>query len=88
MHRSNLLIHSLQENRFQSVNADFVQGFSDSRRKFICRPELLSLEAVFEMPKQEVRKSPREISPASKVDMVDVMDVMDGMDVVYVVQFA
>jgi hypothetical protein len=53
MHRSNLLIHSFPENRFQSLSADFVQNFSDSQKKVICRPELLSLEAVFEIPKQE-----------------------------------
>jgi hypothetical protein len=32
----------LPENLFQSVKADFVQIFSDSWKKFICRPELLS----------------------------------------------
>jgi hypothetical protein len=37
---------------------DFVQNFSDSRKKAICRPELLSLEVLFKMPKQEkIRKS-------------------------------
>jgi hypothetical protein len=54
------LIHSLPENRFQSVNADFVQIFSDSGKKFIYRPELLSLEAVFEMFKQETRNKKQE----------------------------
>jgi hypothetical protein len=48
------------ENRFQSLNADFVQNFSDFRKKFICRPELLSLEAIFEMPKQETRNKKQE----------------------------
>jgi hypothetical protein len=70
MHQSNLLIHSLPEHRFQSVNADFGQKFSDSRKKFICRPELLSLEAVFEMSKHETRKGQRELSPVSKVDVM------------------
>jgi hypothetical protein len=31
------------------------------------------LEAVFEMPKQETRKSQRELSPASKVDVADMV---------------
>jgi hypothetical protein len=39
-----MLIHSLSENRFQNVSAEFVQNFTDSRKKFICRPELLSLD--------------------------------------------
>jgi hypothetical protein len=34
----------LSENHFQSVNGDFLQNFSDFRKKFICRPELLSLD--------------------------------------------
>jgi hypothetical protein len=63
----------LAENRFQSVNADFVQKFSDSRKKFIGRLELLSLEVVFEKPKQETRKRRKEPSPASPMDVVDVM---------------
>jgi hypothetical protein len=46
-------VDPLPENLFESVSADFVQTISDSRKKFIYRPELLSLEAVFEMPKQE-----------------------------------
>jgi hypothetical protein len=50
-------IDQLPENGFQSVNADFVQNFLDSRKKFICRPELLSLEVAFEMPKQNKKKS-------------------------------
>jgi hypothetical protein len=50
----------LSENCFQSVNPDFVQNFSDSRKKFICRPELLSLEEVFEMPEQENKKKSEE----------------------------
>jgi hypothetical protein len=44
------------ENGFQNVKADFVQKFSHSRKKFICRPNLLSLDTVFEMPKQEKLK--------------------------------
>jgi hypothetical protein len=36
-----------------SVNVDFVQNVSDSRKKLICKPELQSLEAIFEMLKQE-----------------------------------
>jgi hypothetical protein len=43
---------SLPQNRFQSVKANFLHTFSDSRKKFICRPELLSLKAAYEMPKQ------------------------------------
>jgi hypothetical protein len=39
-------------------NADFVQNFWDSRKKFICTFELLSLEVVFEMRKQENKKKP------------------------------
>jgi hypothetical protein len=46
-------VDPLAEDCFQSVNADFLQNVSDSRKNFICRPELLSLDAVFEMPKQE-----------------------------------
>jgi hypothetical protein len=34
---------------------------------------VLGLEAVFEMPNQERRKSQRELSPASIVDVVDVV---------------
>jgi predicted nucleic-acid-binding protein len=60
MHRSNLLIYSLPENRLQSVTADFIQNFSDSRKKFICKRELLSVEAVFEMLKQQNKKSSEE----------------------------
>jgi hypothetical protein len=52
------------------VNADFVQIFSDSRKTFISKPESLSLEAVFEMPKQETRKNQRELNAVSSVDMV------------------
>jgi hypothetical protein len=59
--QSNASIQSLDpltENHFQSVIADFVHNFSDSRKKFICRPGLLFWETIFEMPKQEkVRKS-------------------------------
>jgi hypothetical protein len=33
------------------------------------------LEAVFEMPKQETRKSQRERNPASKVDVVNAVNV-------------
>jgi hypothetical protein len=66
-------VDPFQENRFQSVNADFVQKFSYSRKKFICTPELLSLEAVFEMPKKETRKNQKELSPASKVDVVHIL---------------
>jgi hypothetical protein len=75
MHRSILFIHSLPENRVQSANADFVQNFSDSRKKFIRRTELLSLEAAFEMPKQETSNNQRELSPASTVEVVDMVDV-------------
>jgi hypothetical protein len=49
-------VDPLPENRLQSVNADFVQNFSDSRKKLICKPELLSSGAVFEMPKQKTKK--------------------------------
>jgi hypothetical protein len=51
-----LLIHSLPENRFQSINADLVQNFSNSRKKFTCRPELLALEVVFEMHNKKQEK--------------------------------
>jgi hypothetical protein len=64
-------VDPFSETRFEHVSADSVQNSSDSRKKFICRPELLSLLAVFEMPKQETRKSQREQSPATKVDMAD-----------------
>jgi hypothetical protein len=80
-------VDSLPENRFQNLNADFVQNFSDSRKKFICRPELLFLDwrRFLGCPNKKTRKSPSELSPASTVD---VMDVMDVMDVVNVMQFA
>jgi hypothetical protein len=70
MHRSNLLIHSLTESRFQTIRADLHPNFSDSRKKFICKRELLSLEAVFAMPNQNTRKSHTKLSPASTVDVV------------------
>jgi hypothetical protein len=38
--------------------------------KFICRSELLALDAIFEMPKQE---KGRELSPASRASIVDVV---------------
>jgi hypothetical protein len=69
-HWFNLLIHSLPENRFQRINADFVPNLSDSRKGFIYRPELLCLEAVFEMPKEETRKCQRDLSPAGTVNVV------------------
>jgi hypothetical protein len=49
-------VDPLPENSFQSVKADFVQNFSDFRKKFICRPELLSLEIVLEMLEQETSR--------------------------------
>jgi hypothetical protein len=75
MHRSNLSIHLVPEHRFQSVKTDFIQNFSDFRKKFLRRPEFLSLKAVFEMPKQEIRRNQTELSPASMVDMDVDMDV-------------
>jgi hypothetical protein len=66
-------VDPLPVNSFQSINTDFVQNFSDSRKKFICRPELLALEAVFEMPKQGTRKSQRELSPGSTIEVVDLV---------------
>jgi hypothetical protein len=53
MHRSNLLIHSLPENRLQSVNVDFVEKFSDSRKKFIYRPELLPWRRLMRCPNKK-----------------------------------
>jgi hypothetical protein len=66
-------VGALPDNCLQSLNADFIQNFSDSRTKFIRTPELLCLEATSEMPKQETRKSQTELSPATRVDVVDVM---------------
>jgi hypothetical protein len=53
-------VDPLPKNRFHSVNADFVQNFSDSGKKFICRSELLSLDAIFEMSKQENKKTRKQ----------------------------
>jgi hypothetical protein len=69
-------VDPLPKHGFESVNADFVKNFSDYRKKFIRIPELLSLEVIFEMPKQETKKSQRELSPTSKMDLVDVADVV------------
>jgi hypothetical protein len=63
-------VDPLPENCFQSVSADFVGDFADSRKKFIWKPELLSLEAIFEMLKSENKKSQRELCLVSVVDVV------------------
>jgi hypothetical protein len=49
-------VNPLSENRFQNANADFGQDFSDSRKKFIGRSELLSLEAFLRCPNKKQEK--------------------------------
>jgi hypothetical protein len=73
-------VDPLPENRFQSANADFVQNLSDSRKKFISRPKLLSLDVVFDMPKQETTQSQKELGTASMVNLVDVVQFGKNRD--------
>jgi hypothetical protein len=46
-------VDPLLENDFQNVNSNFVENCSEPRKKFVGRPELLSMDAAVEMPKQE-----------------------------------
>jgi hypothetical protein len=71
MHLSNLLIQSISDHRFQNVKVDLVQNFPDSRKKFICKPELYSLEAIFKMSKQANKQTSKQANKqTSKQDQM------------------
>jgi hypothetical protein len=54
-------VDPLPEHHFQSVNADFFKNCSDSRKQFIYRPELLSLNwrAFLRCPNKKTRQARR-----------------------------